>query len=118
MVTGTENSKVLKSICGRMCTDERYCEAELHRHTRELLGTRDRDAEAEQGFRTAIRIAQDQSAKSFELHATMGLARLLNAQGKRDQARAMLAEIYGWFSEGFDTPVLKRAKSLLDELSA
>jgi hypothetical protein len=53
-----------------------------------------------------------------ELYATMSLAGLLDKQGKRDDARAMLAEIYGWFSEGFDTPVLKNAKALLDELSA
>ena len=98
-------------------TDERYCEAELHRLKGELLGARDRDAEAEQSFRTAIRIAQGQSAKSFQLRATISLARLLNAQGKRDEARAMLAEIYNWFTEGFDTADLKDAKSLLDELS-
>jgi predicted ATPase len=74
------------------------------------------DAEAEQSFRTAIRIAQSQSAKSFELSATTGLARLLAKQGRRDEARTMLAEIYGWFTEGFETADLKNAKALLDEL--
>ncbi len=86
-------------------TNERYCEAELHRLKGELLSTRDRDAQAEQSFRTAIRVAQGQGAKSFQLRATIGLARLLAKQSKRDEARAMLAEIYGWFTEGFDTAI-------------
>lgn len=73
--------------------------------------------QAEDCFRQAIQIAQGQSNKLAELGATMSLAVLLDKQGKRDEARAMLAEIYGWFGEGFDTPVLKRAKALL-ELSA
>ena len=98
-------------------TDERYCEAELHRLKGELLGTRDRDAQAEQSFRTAIRVAQGQGAKSFQLRATTSLARLLAKQGRRDEARTMLADIYGWFTEGFDTADLKEAKALLDELS-
>ena len=76
------------------------------------------DVEAEQTFRVAIRIAQSQSAKSLELRATTMLARLLSAQGRRDDARAMLADIYGWFTEGFDTADLKEAEALLDELSA
>jgi hypothetical protein len=59
-----------------------------------------------------------QSARSAELRATTSLARLLNEQGRRDEARAMLADIYGWFTEGFDTADLKDAKSLLDKLSA
>ena len=58
------------------------------------------------------------SAKSWELRATTSLARLLAKQGKRDEARAMLAEIYKWFTEGFDTADLKDAKALLDELRA
>jgi predicted ATPase/class 3 adenylate cyclase len=97
-------------------TDERYCEAELHRLKGELLGTSDRDAEAEQSFRAAIRIAQGQSAKSFQLRATISLAQLLAKQARKDEARVMLAEIYGWFTEGFDTADLKDAKALLDEL--
>jgi predicted ATPase len=74
-------------------------------------------AEAQICFEQAIEEARKQSAKSFELRATMSLARLLASQGKRDATRAMLAEIYDWFTEGFDTADLKDAKALLDELS-
>ena len=74
-------------------------------------------AEAEQCFRTAIEIARGQSARSAELRATTSLARLLAKRGRRDEARAMLAEIYGWFTEGFDTADLKDAKALLDQLT-
>ena len=63
------------------------------------------------------RVARSQSAKSFELRATTSLARLLAKQGRRDEARTMLAEIYNWFTEGFDTADLKDAKALLDELA-
>ena len=73
---------------------------------------------AEADFREAIALAQKMSAKAWELRATMSLARLLDVQGRRDEARAMLAEIYGWFTEGFDTADLKDAKALLDELNA
>ena len=75
-------------------------------------------AEAERCFRTAIEIARRQSARSAELRATTSLARLLDEQGRRDEARTMLAEIYNWFTEGFDTADLKDAKALLDELGA
>ena len=67
-------------------------------------------------FRNAIDIAQRQSAKSWELRATVSLARLLRDTNRRDEARTMLAEIYNWFTEGFDTADLKDAKALLDEL--
>ncbi len=73
---------------------------------------------AEADFREAIALAQRTSAKIMELRATMSLARLLDKQGKRDEARAMLAEIYNWFTEGFDTADLKDAKALLDQLNA
>jgi class 3 adenylate cyclase/predicted ATPase len=72
---------------------------------------------AEQSFLEAIEIALRQSAKSLELRATTSLARLLERQGRQDEARRMLAEIYGWFTEGFDTADLKEAKALLEELS-
>jgi tetratricopeptide (TPR) repeat protein len=74
--------------------------------------------EAERSFRTAIATSRQQGAKSWELRATIHLARLLDCRGKRDEGRAMLSEIHGWFTEGFDTPDLKDAKSLLDELRA
>ena len=75
-------------------------------------------ADAQNCFQRAIEVARKQSAKSWELRATTSLARLLDRQGKRDEARAMLAEIYGWFTEGFDTADLKDAKTLLDALGA
>jgi len=74
-------------------------------------------AEAQNCFQRAIEIASKQSAKSLELRATMSLARLLAKQGRRDEARTMLAEIYNWFTEGFDTADLKDAKALLEALS-
>ena len=74
-------------------------------------------AQAQKCFERAIEVARKQSAKSFELRATMSLARLLASQGRRDEARMMLADIYNWFTEGFDTPDLKDAKALLAELS-
>jgi tetratricopeptide (TPR) repeat protein len=92
--------------------------AELYRLKGELLLLQNASAatEAESCFREAIEIARRQQAKSWELRATMSLARLLEKQGRRDEARAMLAEIYNWFTEGFDTADLKDAKTLLDEL--
>jgi predicted ATPase len=93
-------------------------EAEAHRLKGELL-LRLNDsnaAEAQYCFQRAIEIARRQSAKSFELRATTSLARLLDKQCRRDDARMMLSEIYGWFTEGFDTADLKEAKALMDEL--
>ena len=99
--------------------EERRDEAEMHRLKGELLLRRDDSnaAEAQHCFERAIEIARMQSAKSLELRATMSLARLLAKQGRRDGARTMLAEIYNWFTEGFDTADLKDAKALLAELS-
>ncbi|HEY6420046.1 MAG TPA: tetratricopeptide repeat protein [Candidatus Binataceae bacterium] len=74
--------------------------------------------EAEEQFREAMGTSRDQGAKSLELRATTSLARLLAKQGKRDEARAILADIYNWFTEGFDTADLKDAKAVLDELNA
>ena len=71
---------------------------------------------AEADFREAIALARRMGAKALELRATMSLARLLDQQGHRDEARTMLAEIYNWFTEGFDTVDLKEAKALLEEL--
>ena len=97
---------------------ERRMEAELWRLSGEaaLLQDEDNCPEAERSFRSAIEAARRQSAKLFELRATTSLARLLDQQGKRAEARATLAAIYGWFTEGFDTADLKDAKALLGEL--
>jgi tetratricopeptide (TPR) repeat protein len=94
-------------------------EAELNRLMGELLLRQNESnaPEARRCFEQAIEIARKQSAKSFELCATTSLARLLDSQGRRDEARTMLAEIYNWFTEGFDTADLKDAKALLDDLS-
>jgi predicted ATPase len=75
------------------------------------------EAEAEACFWKAIEIAQRQSAKSLELRAVLSLSRLWQQRGKREEARQMLAELYGWFSEGFDTADLQEAKALLAELT-
>ena len=75
-------------------------------------------AESPEGcFLAAIEIARRQQGKSLELRATVSLARLRQQQGKQDQARRMLADIYGWFTEGFDTIDLQQAQALLQELS-
>jgi tetratricopeptide (TPR) repeat protein len=99
-------------------TGDQLFEAELRRLKGELVLSHDQaaGARAEACFRDAIAIARLQGAKSWELRATTSLARLLAKQGRRDEARAMLAEIYNWFTEGFDTADLKDAKALLDEL--
>jgi predicted ATPase len=98
-------------------TGERFYEAELHRLKGELLKlSSDNQAEAESCFHHALDIARNQQAKSLELRAVTSLACLWQQQGKRDKARQLLAEIYGWFTEGFDTLDLKEAKALLDEL--
>ena len=93
-------------------------EAELYRVKGELilLQAPGAGSTAERAFRQAVASARRQGAKSWELRATMSLARLLEAQGKRDDARSMLSEIYAWFTEGFDTADLKSARALLDEL--
>jgi len=100
-------------------TGDRRWVAELYRLKGELtLQSKSAGPEgAEEYFHRAIGISRGQEAKSLELRATMSLARLLATQGRRDEARAMLAEIYNWFTEGFDTADLKDAKALLDELN-
>ena len=98
-------------------TDERYWEAELYRLKGELLLMEGDDTEAEASFHRAIKVARRQQAKSWELRATVSLARLWQEQGKVDEARQMLAGVYGWFTEGFDTLDLKEARAVLEELS-
>jgi predicted ATPase len=98
----------------------RWFEAELRCRRGQLLRTvrQDAEAEAEADFHHAIAIAREQEAKLWELRSTISLARLWRDQDKRNEARGLLAPVYGWFTEGFDTPDLKEAKALLDELSA
>ncbi len=100
-------------------TGERWYEPELHRLKGALLlqQSPDNHTEAEICFQHAIRIAQSQQAKSWELRAATGLARLWEQQGKRPEARQLLGDVYHWFTEGFDTADLQDAKTLLDELS-
>ena len=97
-------------------TEERFNEAELHRLKGELLLQRGApEAEAEACFQKAIAVARGQEARSWGLRATLSLARLWQRQGKRQEAHAALAAIYGWFTEGFDTPDLQEARALLEE---
>jgi TOMM system kinase/cyclase fusion protein len=100
-------------------TGERWYESELYRLKGVLLlqQSSDHQAEAETCFAQAMTIAQSQQAKSWELRATTSLAKLWLQQGKRDEARELLAPIYSWFTEGFDTADLQEAKALLDEWS-
>jgi class 3 adenylate cyclase/predicted ATPase len=101
-------------------TKERWCEAEINRVGGEIaLKSSALDAaKAEAYFERALTVARQQQAKSWELRAAMSMARLWRDQGKRKEARELLAPVYGWFAEGFDTVDLKEAKVLLDELAA
>jgi predicted ATPase len=98
-------------------TDERFAEAELRRLQGDLLNVAGDRASAERSYHQALAIAKRQSAKLWELRAATSLARLWHDQGKRTEARNLLSPVYGWFTEGFDTPVLRDAKALLDELA-
>jgi class 3 adenylate cyclase/predicted ATPase len=97
-------------------TGERWLDAELHRHKGRLLVRLGHTEAAEKLFRNALTIAVEQEAKLWELRAAVSLARLWRDQGRRAEARDLLAAVYGWFTEGFDTADLKEAKGLLDEL--
>ena len=108
-----------ESITAVETTGERWCEAEVNRVAGEiaLLSTEPEKAKAEEYFNRALEVARKQQAKSWELRAAMSMARLWRDLGKRDEARELLAPVYGWFTEGFDTLDLKEAKALLDELA-
>ena len=99
---------------------ESWCEAEVNRIGGEiaLLSPEPDLAKAEAYFERALGIAREQQAKSWELRAAMSMARLWHDQGRRDEARDLLAPLFGWFTEGFDTRDLKEVKVLLDELHA
>ena len=104
------------TVMGR--TQERFYAAEVHRVQGELVLAQaaDQHAQAEACFQHALDVARRQQARSWELRAAMSLSRLWQQQGKQAEARALLAPIYGWFTEGFDTADLQEAKTLLDEL--
>jgi predicted ATPase len=101
-------------------TKEKWCEAEVHRTAGEIaLKSPHPDlAKAEGHFERALAVARGQRAKSWELRAAMSMARLWRDQGKGQQARDLLAPIYGWFTEGFDTLDLRESKALLDYLAS
>jgi predicted ATPase len=101
-------------------TKERWCEAEINRIAGEvaLKSPQPDDVKAETYFERALAVARAQQAKSWELRASMSIARLWRDQGKRDEARELLAPVYGWFTEGFDTLDLKEARALLEELAS
>jgi predicted ATPase len=101
-------------------TKEKWSEAEVHRVAGEiaLLSQEPDTAKAEAYFERALSVGRQQQAKSWELRAAMSMARLWRDQGKQKQARELLAPVYGWFTEGFDTRDLKEAKSLLEKLSS
>ena len=99
-------------------TKESWYEAEIHRVAGEiaLKSPEPEAAKAEAYFERSLAVARQQQAKSWELRAATSMARLWRDRGKRDEARDLLAPIYGWFTEGFDTLDLKQAKALLDVL--
>jgi predicted ATPase len=100
-------------------TKETWYEAEVTRIAGEvaLLSPEPDVEQAKAYFERALAVAREQQAKSWELRAAMSMARLLRDQGRRKQARDLLAPVYGWFTQGFDTLDLKQTKSLLDELA-
>jgi predicted ATPase len=111
-------SVVREALDDTVETGVRWYEAELYRLEGELLlvSKEPDESRAEASFRKAIEIARGQGARSFELRAALGLARLWRDRGKRSEAYELLGPAYGWFSEGFETPVLREAKALLKEL--
>ena len=118
-LTGTApNIVITEALDIAETTGEYYWDAELHRLKGEfLLSQTKKPAKSEDCFHRSIEIAHRQSAKSLELRAAMSLGRLWQNQGKKDKARELLNGVYGWFTEGFDTPDLIDAKALLEELS-
>ncbi len=109
-----------EALAALEATKERLFEAEVNRIAGEvaLMSPQPDVAKAEAYFERALTVARQQQATSWELRAAMSLARLWRDQGKRDEARELLAPVYGWFTEGFDTLDLKEAKALLQELAA
>ena len=112
--------RIGEAMSAAATTKERWCEAEVYRTAGEIASlASERDAvKAEAYFERALTVARRQQAKSWELRAAMSLARFWRRQGKKLQARELLAPVYGWFTEGFDTLDLKEAKVLLEELAS
>jgi predicted ATPase len=98
-------------------TEAPWFAAELNRHKSQLLLRQGHSETAEELYREALSIAREQEAKLWELRAAVSLARLRRDQGRPAEARDLLARVYSWFTEGFDTPDLKEAKALLDDLA-
>jgi hypothetical protein len=92
-------------------------EPDVHRLRGDLLDATGDRAAAQQSYRLALTVAARQSAKTSEIRAATSLARLWLLQGKRDEARDLLAPIYNWFTEGFDTPVLREARAMLEQIA-
>jgi class 3 adenylate cyclase/predicted ATPase len=111
-------SALTDALAAADAREERNWEPEIHRLKGELLLRGDylNDSQAQNCFQRAVEVARNQNAKSLELRATTSLARLMEKQGRRDEAHTMLVDIYSWFTEGFDTADLKDAKALLHEL--
>src|SRR5262249_41788477 len=111
---------IADALAQAVATGEDWWQAELYRLKGELLvyeGGTHAVREAEERVRRALTVARRQQAKSLELRAAMSLARLWQHQGKRTEAHELLAPVYGWFTEGFDTPDLQEARALLEELA-
>ncbi len=116
-----ENARrCIKETISDEATKERWCEAEVNRIAGEIArkSPDPEAANAQPYFERALDLARQQQAKSWELRAAMSMARLWRDQGKRDEARELLAPVYSWFTEGFDTVDVKEAKALLEELAA
>jgi predicted ATPase len=120
---GGQSTRGIEALAEALATlptsGARWCEAEVHRLRGVLLlqGAMAQPEEAEACLQQALTVARRQQAKSLELRATMSLSRLWQQQGKRTEANALLAPIYGWFTEGFDTADLQEAKALLETLT-
>jgi predicted ATPase len=109
---------ISEAMATMQASKESWWKAEIDCVTGEIALKSHRDAEKAQGrFERALVVARQQQAKSWELRAAMSMARLWRDQGKVQQARELLAPVYGWFTEGFDTLDLKEAKALLNELA-
>jgi predicted ATPase len=117
--TSTGRHLLTEALTMRTHNEQRYYRAELHRLKGELLlqQSPDNQTEAETTFHQALDIARQPQARSWELRAATSLARLWQSRGKRQDAYALLQPVYGWFTKGFDTIVLKKARTLLDELA-